>query len=95
MRCRLSWPEVREAAKRVRGAAWKEWAERHGDWGREAAMHVAVRHGGLRLAQVVKELKGLRYQAAAQAMKRFAAVLDQDAARQKFVLQLRRQLSII
>ena len=95
MRRRLSWPEVREAAERIRGAAWKEWAERHGDWGREAAMHVAVRHGGVRLAEVVQGLKGLRYQAAAQALKRFAAVLDQDIVRQKFVLQMRRQLSII
>ena len=95
MRRRLSWPEVRAAAEKVRRAAWNQWAERHGDWGRDAAMHVALRHGGLRLAEVVQELKRMKYQAAAQAMKRFAAVLDQDAARQKFVLQMRRQLSII
>jgi hypothetical protein len=58
-------------------------------------MHVAVRYGGLRLAEVVRALKGIRYQAAAQAVKRFAVSLDKDANRRTFVMELRRQLSTI
>ena len=44
-------------------------------------MHVAVRHGGIRLTEVVRAVKGIRYQAAAQAVKRFATSLEKDAAR--------------
>jgi hypothetical protein len=40
-------------------------------------------------------VEGLRYQAAAQAVKRFGAALGQDAACRKFVSQLRRHLSLI
>jgi REP-associated tyrosine transposase len=80
MRRRVSWGEVVKAAETVRGGRWEEWA---------------VRHGGLRLAEVVREAKGLRYQAAAQAVKRFAAALPKDAERRRFVLRLRRELSII
>jgi hypothetical protein len=95
LRRRVSWEAVVKAAEEVRGAKWEEWRERHGDWGRDAAMHVAVRHGGMGLAEVVRAVKGIRYQAAAQAVKRFAASLKKDAARRKFVVELQRQLSII
>jgi hypothetical protein len=50
---------------------------------------------GLRLTEVVRVVEGLRYQAVAQAVKRFGAALGQDAACRKFVLQLRRHLSLI
>lgn len=38
-------------------------------------MHVAMRYGRLRLTEVVRAVEGLRYQAAAQAVKRFSATL--------------------
>lgn len=57
-------------------------------------MYVAVRHGGVRLAEVVGQV-GMKYQAAAQAVKRFGKALGKDAERKRFVSRLRRQLSII
>ncbi len=51
--------------------------------------------GRIRLTEVVRAVKGIQYQAAAQAVKRFATSLEKDAARQKFVLELQRQLSLI
>ncbi len=95
MRRRVSWEEVVQAGEKIRRSRWEDWADRPGDWGRDGAMHVAVRYGGLRLTEVVRAVEGLRYQAAAQAVKRFSATLGQDAARQKFVSQLRRHLSLI
>ena len=44
---------------------------RRGDWGRDATVYVAVRYGGYRLAELMKHLPGLKYQAAAQGMRRF------------------------
>jgi hypothetical protein len=68
MRRRSRWEDLLKAAEESRGEAWAEWSKRHGDWGRDAVMHVAVHHGGLRLAEVVQHV-GLKYQAAAQAVK--------------------------
>ena len=95
MRRRVSWEEVVRATETVRGGKWDEWAERHGDLSRDGAMYVAVRHGGLSLAEVVREVEGLRYQAAAQAVKRFGEAVTKDSERRRFVLRLRRQLSIL
>ena len=58
-------------------------------------MHVAVRHGGMRLVEVVRALKGIRYQAAAQAVKRFASTLEIDPARRLFVIELMRRMSTL
>jgi len=55
-------------------------------------MYVAVRYGGLRLAEVAPQA-GLKYQAAAQAVKRFGQALAGDAARKRFASVLRRKLS--
>jgi hypothetical protein len=92
MRRRVGWEELVGAVEKMRGEAWERWAERHGDWGRDKVRYVAVRPGGLRLAEVVRRL-GLKYQAAAQAVKRFAQRLADDPERQRFVAKLRREMS--
>jgi hypothetical protein len=95
LRRRVRWEEVVRAAEKIRGESWAKWAERHGDWGRDGAIYVAVRYGGLRLAEVVGEV-GLKYQAAAQGIKRFARMLaENDQQRRRFVAKLKLQLSII
>jgi len=57
-------------------------------------IYVAVRHGGLRLAEVVRPV-GMKYQAAAQAVKRFGQALVHDAERTRFVSKLKRLMSTI
>jgi len=51
-----------------------------------------VRHGGMRLVEVVREV-GMKYQAAAQGVKRFARALAEDPERKRFVAKLRNLLS--
>jgi|GEM_PF-2396753 len=55
-------------------------------------MYVAVRYGGMRLAEVVQQV-GIKYQAAAQAVKRFGQSLPDDPGRKKFVAKLRSAMS--
>jgi REP element-mobilizing transposase RayT len=95
MRPRVLWGDVVRKCEALRGRPWGEWAGSYGDWSRDAAVHVAVRYGGMRLAEVVKELPGIRYQALAQGARRFVAQLEVDPERRKFVEDLRRELSII
>ncbi len=94
MRRRVEWVELVRAAEQIKGDHWDRWAERHGDWGRDGLMHVAVRYGGLRLAEVVRQT-GMKYQAAAQAVKRFREALAEDPARKVFVTKLKQGISLI
>lgn len=95
LRRRVKWEDVVRAAEGVQGGAWREWAERYGDWGRDGALYVAVRYGGCGLAEAVRQMPGLRYGAAAQGVKRFAAALERSADRRRYVSELRQRLSIV
>ena len=95
LRQRVEWAEVVRRTEAVRKRGWAEMVSRHGDWGRDGAMYFAVRYGGQRLAEVVKQVAGLRYQAAAQGIKRFGAALESDAERRRFITELKRQMSTI
>jgi hypothetical protein len=89
---RLEWSEIVAAAEALRGRPWSKMVEDWGDWGRDGTMYVAVRHGGQRLADVVRGMGGVKYGAAAQAVRRFAAGLAQDAAKVRFVEGMKRSL---
>jgi hypothetical protein len=56
---------------------------------------VAFRHGGWRLCKVVGRIAGLKYPAAAQGVKRIEARRTRDAACERFIRQLRDQMSIV
>lgn len=55
-------------------------------------MYVAVHHGGMRLAEVVRQL-GMKYQTGAQAVKRFGQMLADEPERKRFLSKLRNGLS--
>jgi hypothetical protein len=90
---RWEWPEIVAAAAELRGKPWSQMAESWGDWGRDGTIYVAVRYGQQRLADIVRATGGLKYGAAAQAVRRFAAGLSKDADKVKFVEHLRCRLS--
>ena len=92
MRRQVEWKGLVRAAEKIRGEPWKLWAERHADWGRDGVMYVAVRYGGMRLVEVVRQA-GMKYYAAAQAVRRFAQALADDPGRKKFVAKLRNAVS--
>jgi hypothetical protein len=94
IRGRANWNELVGIAETMRGEGWEKWKERHGDWGRDALMYVATRHGRIRLSEVVKQT-GMKYQAAAQAVKRFGKSLAEDQERERFVSKLKSQMSNI
>ena len=90
---RRAWPEIVRMAERVLDRSWAEMMEGHRDWGRDGTMYVAVRHGGHRLAELVDGLDGLKYTAAAQAVRRFGVRMGQDRAMGQFVNRMRRELA--
>jgi putative transposase len=91
---RIGWPEIVAAAEALRSQRWSQMVESWGDWGRDGTIYVAVRYGQQRLVDVVRCAGGLHYEAAAQAVRRFAAGLAKDTAKVRFVEQMRRRLSL-
>jgi len=92
---RVAWRDLVATAEKELGRKWSEMVMAHGDWGRDAIFYVATRHGGYRLAEVLREVPGLNYQAAAQGVRRFRRGLETDPAKERLVTRLRKQLSII
>ena len=70
-RIRPEWIRVVGEAESILGGKWAEMTARYGDWGRDGTMAVATRHLGWRLVEVVKQIPGLKYAAAAQGIRRF------------------------
>ncbi len=89
---RIAWTEIVAAAEELRGRRWADMVEDWGDWGRDATIYVAVRHGRQRLADVVRAAGGVQYGAAAQALRRFAVGMTRDPARVEFVEVMKRRL---
>jgi hypothetical protein len=92
---RAAWDDIVRATEELRGRKWPELLTAYGEWGRDGAIYVAVRFGGLRLAEVLPSIPGLKYQAAAQGVKRFREQIPRNPDRSRFVEEMRRRLSKI
>lgn len=75
---RPGWETIRSAVERVKGEAWEQFAERHGDWGRDLALHVGRRYGGMGLAALGRLGGVSHYYTVAQALRRFGRRAQKD-----------------
>jgi hypothetical protein len=82
-----------KAAEYILGKPWDDLLTAYGSWGRDGVMYVLVRHGGYRLPELLGQMPGVRYNAAAQAIKRFGKSAEQDLARTEFIQRYRQQLA--
>ena len=89
---RPDWASVVKAAEKMSGQRWSETVTAHGNWIRDAVLFTAVRHLGFRLAEVYREIPGLKYPAAATAVRRFGQMQSVDPERTRFVGGLQRAL---
>jgi putative transposase len=77
------------------GAKWRDFAERHGDWGRDLALYLARKRSGLTLAQIGEALGGLDYKTVGKAVQRFETTLNQDRTRRKVADECLAELSYV
>lgn len=92
---RMLWKELVSMAEAARGVKWEDLLERYGDWTRDAVLYLAVRHGSYGLSEVYREIPGLKYQAAAQGVKRIVERRKSDPECEAFLRRLSRQMSKI
>jgi len=88
-RVRPQWGAIVSAAESVLGRKWEEMTADYGDWGRDGTMAVATRHLGWRLVEVMREVRGLKYAAAAQGIRRFWHRAEEDTDLAAFVRRLK------
>jgi len=66
-----SWEEIVEALEELKGENWNQFAERHGDWGRDAALWLGRSCGRMRLAELGRRVGNLDYAVVSKAIARF------------------------
>ena len=88
-----TWPEIVRALERAKGEAWRDFLDRHGDWGRDAALWLGRRAGRMRLADLGERAGGLDYAVVSKAIARFGLRLSVDAAVRRQLAAIQKQLS--
>src|SRR5260221_13547716 len=63
--------QIVAALEQAKGQSWNEFAERHGDWGRDAALWLGRCAGRLRLAELGGLVGNLDYAVVSKAIARF------------------------
>ena len=71
LRQETNWGEVVEAVEAVKGEAWARFVDRYGDWGRDLALWVARRRGGMTLRELGSNAGGMDYSAVSEAIRTF------------------------
>lgn len=66
-----SWEAIVEAVERVKGAPWETFVDRYGDWGRDLALWIARKRGGMSLMEVGERAGGLDYSSVSEAVRSF------------------------
>ena len=88
-----AWPQVVRALEQAKGQSWSGFANRQGDWGRDAALWLGRRVARLRLLELGKLAGGLDYGVVTKAITRFSRRLAADADLRERLAVLQEQLS--
>ena len=76
----LPFERVVECVAEAKGEAWEKFCNRRNDWGRDVALCLGRRHGGLTLQELGQAAGGVRVEAVAMAVRRMEQRLLQDRA---------------
>ncbi len=66
---RPAWAEIVKAVETVKQEKWEQFRHRRGDWGRDVALFLGRKHGGLKLRQL-GELTNIDYGSVSMALQR-------------------------
>ena len=88
-----TWAQIVSALERAKGESWTDFANRHGDWGRDAALWLGQRAGRLRLAELGRLAGGMDYAVVSKAIARFGRRLVLNASLSEQLAAIQNQLS--
>jgi putative transposase len=76
---RVSWEQIVQAVEKAKGQRWEAFCQKHGDWGRDAALWLGRHTGRMRLAEMAAVVEHCDYTTVAKAVSRFSKRLVQDS----------------
>ena len=82
----VGWEQIVAALEQAKGESWNKFGERHGDWGRDAALWLGRRARRLRLMELGRLAGNMDYAMVSKAIARFEGRMRSNA-------QLRDQLA--
>ena len=89
---RASPEDVVKVVEEIRGEAWAEFADRHGDWGRDLVLYLVRLRSGMPLRAIGSAFVITEYKTVAAAIKRFELSLLNDATKRTIVKRCLREL---
>ncbi len=87
-----SWEQIVAALEQIKGERWNEFAERHGDWGRDAALWLGRTAGRLRLTELGRRVGNLDYAVVSKAIARFETRMRTDPQLNQLLADAQAQL---
>ena len=88
----LPFARVTEIVAKEKGEPWECFRDRHGDWGRDAALWLARRHSGMTQAELGTAVGGMAYPAVGHAVRRIERRRTTDPKLARVLVRLERQL---
>jgi hypothetical protein len=89
---RLQWPDIVSALEQVKGEKWEDFSQRHGDWGRDAALWLGRRRGRYTLNELGQLAGGVDYAAVGQAISRFGKRVQTVAELRRCVTRIEKTI---
>jgi len=89
----LPFSEVIRAIESVRGEPWKDFIERHGDYGGDLALHIGRLKCGLTLRELGKEAGCMTVPSVAKACERMAERMKNDRTIQRFSAKVMKEIN--
>ena len=78
---RVGWERIVKAVETVKGETWETFRDRHGDWGRDAAIYFGRRQGRMKLMELSAMVGNIDYAAVGGAISRFGKRLEKGELR--------------
>jgi putative transposase len=92
MQARPRIDAVVAAVEREKGQRWREFRDRHGDWGRDLVLYLGRRGCGLKLRELAELAGGVDDATVGMAVKRFQLRLGQEPQLRRRVKQIEAQM---
>jgi hypothetical protein len=92
---RVTVAQIVSVVEKKRGEAWTEFADRHGDWGRELVLYLARQRTGLTLGEIGVALGIKEYKTVGKAVQRFTAALSGDKGKRRLVKACLHEMSLV
>ena len=92
VRARPGFGQVVAVVEKLKGAAWEQFQDRHGDWGRDPVLYLGRQKTLLSLSELAAASGSSNAVAVSMAVKRFGQRWQKDPALHRIVAQAQAQL---